>query len=214
MANDTLCTPTDEEFLELKERCKPLFDEDPTQYHDDASLWRFLKAFKTSEFAYKMLLKTNKWREEMKVDELNITDPDVEKEFATGKGVLLSQKDNSGRPILYISAKKHNAYERDIDASTKFIVYMLEKAVKKCTPECDNLCIAFDLKDFCMSNMDYQFVKQLITVLGKYYPERLGICLILNAPMIFYGCWAIIRPWLVKIFAKLFYPRSENISYL
>ena len=38
---------------------------------------------------------------------------------------VLQHRDLQGRPIVYIAARKHNAYERDIDRLTKFIVYVL-----------------------------------------------------------------------------------------
>lgn len=47
--------------------------------------------------------------------------------------------------------------------------------------------------------MDYGFVKQLIWLLSRRYPERLGKCLIVNSPFIFTGCWALIRLWLVSL---------------
>lgn len=52
-------------------------------------------------------------------------------------------------------------------------------------------------KGFSFYNMDYGFVKQLIWLLTRRFPERLGRCLLLNAPLIFSGCWSIIRLWLV-----------------
>jgi len=71
-------------------------------------------------------------------------------------------------------------------------------ACKKCNEDIiDSLCIVFDLQDFSTANMDYQFVKNLIWLLSHYYPERLGVCLIINAPTVFYGCWAVIKPWSV-----------------
>lgn len=71
-----------------------------------------------------------------------------------------------------------------------------EEASKKCFEEVvDNLCIVFDLRDFGLSCMDYQVLKNLIWLLSKHYPERLGVCLILNAPALFSGCWAVIKGW-------------------
>lgn len=55
----------------------------------------------------------------------------------------------------------------------------------------------FDLKDFGMNCMDYQMIKNLIWLLSRHYPERLGVCLIINAPTLFSGCWAVIRAWYV-----------------
>ncbi|KAH7968096.1 hypothetical protein HPB52_005581 [Rhipicephalus sanguineus] len=63
---------------------------------------------------------------------------------------------------------------------------MQESASRKVV---DNLCIIFDLKDFGLNSMDYPLIKNLIWLLSKHYPERLGICLILNSPTIFSGCW-------------------------
>jgi len=45
--------------------------------------------------------------------------------------------------------------------------------------------------------MDYQVIKNLIWLLSRHYPERLGICLVLNAPTLFSGCWGIIKGWYV-----------------
>lgn len=118
----------------------------------------------------------------------------------------------SGRPVIYIPAKHHSATDRDLEELTKFIVFCLvsvlrkviflksrcfqEEACKKCFEEViDNLCIIFDLKDFSLSCMDYQVIKNLIWLLGKHYPERLGVCLIINAPTLFSGCWVIIKGW-------------------
>ena len=59
----------------------------------------------------------------------------------------------------------------------------------------DNLCIVFDLKEFGLSCMDYQMIKNLIWLLSRHYPERLGVCLILNSPGLFSGCWGVIKGW-------------------
>jgi len=77
-------------------------------------------------------------------------------------------------------------------------VLLQELACDKCSEDIiDSLCIVFDLQDFGTANMDYQFVRNLIWLLSHHYPERLGVCLIINAPTVFYGCWAIIKPWSV-----------------
>ncbi|XP_041360134.1 CRAL-TRIO domain-containing protein C3H8.02-like [Gigantopelta aegis] len=193
----------EKDFKELKERCKIIFEADPSQTHTDSSLRRFLRAFGDVDPAFKQLLKCNKWRHEYGVENLSPDDDDILREISIGKIHILRNRDSQGRPVIYVIARKHNVYERDIDKFTKFIVYILETACKKCNEEIiDNLCIIFDLKNFSLSCMDYQFIKNLIWLLSKYYPERLGICLIINSPMMFSGCWAIIRPWLNEVTAR------------
>ena len=109
---------------------------------------------------------------------------------------MLRHRDCTGRPVIYIPAKNHSS-ERDIDELTKFIVYCLDEACKKCFEEVtDNLCIVFDLAGFSTSCMDYQLIKNLIWLLSKHFPERLGACLVLNAPMVFSTIWPVIKAWL------------------
>ncbi|XP_012942771.1 CRAL-TRIO domain-containing protein C3H8.02 [Aplysia californica] len=193
----------EENFIELKSRCNVLFSADPSQTHTESSMRRFLRAFGTIDNAFNHIVKYNKWRREYGVDRLSSEDPDILEEMAVGKVHLLRTRDLKGRPIIHIAARKHIANERDLDKLTKYTIYMLELTCQRIDESViDNMCIVFDLKNFCMANMDYQFVKKLIWLLGRYYPERLGICLIVNAPVMFSGCWTIIRPWLNEVTAS------------
>ncbi|KAJ8968258.1 hypothetical protein NQ317_001900 [Molorchus minor] len=175
---------------------KLITDADPNQYHNDFSLKRYLRAFKTADNAFKAILKTNKWRQEYGVNSLTPDTPSIKVNFEANKARVLRHRDMQGRPVIYIPAKNHNATNRDIDELTKFIVYCL-RHVKKCFEEIvDNLCIVFDLQDFGVTCMDYQLVKNLIWLLSRHYPERLGVCLIINSSTLFSSCWAVIKGWL------------------
>lgn len=44
----------DEDVLELKKRMKMIADADPSQYHNEFSLKRYLRAFKTVDDAFKV----------------------------------------------------------------------------------------------------------------------------------------------------------------
>lgn len=185
---------------DLKERMKLIVDADPKQYHNEFSLKRYLRAFKTVDAAFQAILKTNKWREEYGVRELGET---AAVKNNSNKARVLRHRDMTGRPVIYIPAKNHNASERDIDELTRFIVYCLEEACARCFEEVtDNLCIVFDLDGFSTSCMDYQLVKNLIWLLSKHYPERLGACLVINAPTFFSTIWPVIRAWLDENTAK------------
>lgn len=146
-------------------------------------------------FPYQAILKTNKWREEYGVKSLPTTPAILNN---ADKARVLKHRDCFGRPVIYIPAKNHNASTRDIDELTKFIVNCLEEACERCFEEViDNLCIVFDLAEFSTSCMDYQLIKNLIWLLSRHYPERLGICLVINSPTIFSTVWPVIRGWLV-----------------
>ncbi|CAG9823163.1 unnamed protein product [Phaedon cochleariae] len=203
---------------ELKKRMKMIADADPSQYHNEFSLKRYLRAFKNVDDAFKAILKTNKWRVEYGVEKLTAESPEVKNNLEANKARVLKHRDMFGRPVVYIPAKNHNASNRDIEELTKFIVYCLEDACKRCFEEViDNLCIVFDLKDFGISCMDYQLVKNLIWLLSRHYPERLGVCLIINSSALFSSCWASIKGWLDEnTTSKVTFVASEEqlCSYL
>ncbi|RZF48615.1 hypothetical protein LSTR_LSTR010620 [Laodelphax striatellus] len=197
MAQQTPKPVSEDDLKDLKERMKLIVDADPSQFHNDFSLRRYLRAFKTVDAAFQAILKTNKWRQEYDVAGLTADCELVKRHLSLNKARVLRHRDMAGRPVIYIPAKNHSASDRDIDELTKFIVYCLEDACKRCFEEVvDNLCIVFDLRDFGLGCMDYQVVKNLIWLLSRHYPERLGVCLVINSPALFSGCWAVIRGWL------------------
>ncbi|EFX72107.1 hypothetical protein DAPPUDRAFT_308541 [Daphnia pulex] len=190
-------TNFEQNFKELKNRLKLISDADPDQYHNDHSLTRYLKAFKTVDAAFQAILKTNKWKKEYNVAALTEDHPTIKNNLTLKKARVLRHRDMQGRSVIYIPAKNHSVNDREIDELTQFIVFCLEEASKKSFEDViDNFCIVFDLKNFSLTCMDYPLIKNIIWLLSRHYPERLGVCLIYNAPTVFSGCWAIIRGWL------------------
>jgi len=197
---------------ELKGRLKLIYEADPSQFISEFGIQRYLRAFRTVDSAFQAILKTNKWRREFGMESLTLEDAVVQ-DYLQKKVALISRhRDMHGRPVIYIPAKNHNANERNIDELTKYMIYTLEEACKRCHEDIiDNLCIVFDLKEFGLQCMDYQFIKNLIWLLSKHYPERLGVCIIYNAPTIFSSCWPIIKGWLNEVTAsKVVFVGSET----
>lgn len=59
MAAEHVVKPVNETDLkDLKERMKLISDADPSQYHNDFSLRRYLRAFKTTDAAFQVILVT------------------------------------------------------------------------------------------------------------------------------------------------------------
>jgi len=194
MAEGESSADNTKDLEELKERMKLIADADPAQYHNEYSMKRYLRAFKNPDAAFQAILKTNKWRKEYGIEELSEDSESIKKNI--DKARILKHRDCVGRPVIYIPVKNYAA-ERDIDELTKFIVYCLETACKKCFEEViDNLLIVFDLEGFQLACMDYQLVKNLIWLLSRHFPERLGYCLVLNSPTVFSTVWPVIRGWL------------------
>lgn len=168
MADVAPLAPVNEEDLkDLKERMKLIADADPNQYHNEFSLKRYLRAFKSVDAAFQVirwnfltlpqqkneylnnfqaLLKTNKWRCEYNVAELTLDHPDVKKHYEGNKARVLRHRDMAGRPVIYIPAKNHNVNERNIDELTKFIVYCLVSF--KLTTRIKSVNLNFFILDF------------------------------------------------------------------
>ncbi|KAG0283822.1 hypothetical protein BGZ96_011815, partial [Linnemannia gamsii] len=55
------------------------------------------------------------------------------------------------------------------------------------------------------------FVKFLVQCFEAYYPESLGILIIHKAPLVFWGVWKIIEPWLDPVVAsKIRFTRGDK----
>ncbi|XP_066980427.1 uncharacterized protein [Macrobrachium rosenbergii] len=164
---------------------------------DEKLLRRYLVAHHTVDAAYERMVATDAWRKEANVAEVTSETPGVKSSIALRVSKLLEERDNRRRPIVYVAVRNHSFRNRDVDAMTEYIIYMLEESCRKCLDDGpDNICILFDMKGFSLACMDYPVVRVLFNIMTDHYPERLGVALILNAPYIFSACWAIIRGWM------------------
>ena len=169
--------------------------------HPDMILLRYLRARKWNvDEALKQFLDTIVWRWKWGLNQLLFHGESMvdQNELRTGKTFFLGF-DRSNRPINYISARAHSKGEYPMESTEKLTVLTMEIGRKLLRPPVESVVVLFDLTDFSLRNMDYQHVKFLINVLQNYYPESLGLALIVNAPWIFNSCWFVIKGWLDPI---------------
>lgn len=187
MAEFVFVPPASEETKTVALMQAQWADKEYSYNFKDITVLRFLRGHKgNSEKAVAFMEKHVKWRLEENVD--NIVVEMFQKEHDSGKAVIFGQ-DKYGRPILYVHARKHNMYDRDIDEVKRAIIYYLEESVRKSKPEEEQICLVFDMYYFGMSCMDYEVVKMLISILQYNYPDVLGQAYIVGAPFIFSACW-------------------------
>eukprot|EP00298_Acanthocystis_sp_HF-20_P021341 c27635_g1_i1.p1 GENE.c27635_g1_i1~~c27635_g1_i1.p1 ORF type:complete len:234 (+),score=74.09 c27635_g1_i1:32-703(+) len=185
---------------ELKSRFDLMAAADTSYAFDDATLLRFLRGRQGDvEKAFISLIKYVKWRAEFGVDKVSAES--CPNEIATNKAYVQG-KSKAGQPIVYVHAGRHNKDARDMTEITKFIIYILESARKQLNNPLDKVVLVFDLSGFTLQCMDYDVVKQLITILTKYYPESLELALLVNSSSLFSGCWTVIKPWLDPVTAE------------
>ncbi|KAF8923074.1 hypothetical protein BGZ58_003377, partial [Dissophora ornata] len=81
----------------------------------------------------------------------------------------------------------------------------------------ETVALIFDLTNFGLSNMDYNLVQFIVKCFEAYYPESLGTILVHNAPLVFWGVWKVIEPWLDPVVAskiKFTYKNQELLELI
>ncbi|EGC28251.1 hypothetical protein DICPUDRAFT_44467 [Dictyostelium purpureum] len=164
---------------------------------DDSMVLRFLRARKWNEKdSFEMLHEALKFRATFQNIGVNGIKPDmVENELKSGKSYFHGI-DKGGRPVCVVKTSKHDSYNRDLDESMRYCVFVMENGKQMLKPGIETCTLIFDMSDFSSKNMDYPLVKFMVELFQKFYPESLQKCLILNAPWIFMGIWHIIKHWL------------------
>lgn len=140
------------------------------------------------------------WRANEGFDDLYV--PEVDEEAATGKAVLLTERDACGRSVVYVTLTKHEVETRDLSRTCRLCVRLVDEALARSRAEGDGapetLMCVFDLRGFTMKNADIEFVKFFIKCIFDYFPKRVSQVLIVDAPWVFKPVWAVIKPLMGK----------------
>ncbi|KAI9014387.1 CRAL-TRIO domain-containing protein [Phycomyces nitens] len=191
----------------------------------DAVLLRYLRARKWNiDAAYKMVISTLRWRIVMRLDdiialgetgmrdELERLKPGLGKSFIgqvhSGKATL-GGPDKFGRGVCFINVRFHSKEAQSAEILKLMTLFVMEASRIVVAQPIEANCIVFNMDGFTLSNMDYDFVKFLLTCFEAYYPETLGMCIIHKAPWVFSTVWSIINPLLDPVVAsKIHFTKS------
>ena len=184
------------------------------------SVIRFLKAFLTVEDTLNALDEYCNWRRDEDVDAIGALDVSADQDMLTEQAknrdhLLHGHYDRCGRPILVIDVRNHDKHHSDHDALCKYFLHVMESinAIADDKSFDKRIVIIFNLRGFGMKNMDYKFIKQLLHCLMAYYPERIGMCFIINYPWVFFGCWKLIRLWMNDVTrSKFIFAGKEQVE--
>jgi hypothetical protein len=163
----------------------------------DVLLLRWLRVRKWDvNAAAQQLMNTLTWRHEWGVyalvakGESEVSDDEIR----MGK-VYFMGRDRVGRPITYIFVKDHLTGQFSEEATEKLTVLGIETARKLLGAPVEMVTAVIDVSGIGRRNMDYRYVKFIINLLQHYYPESLGLVLVVNTSWLFSSCWSIIKPW-------------------
>ena len=169
-----------------------------TEWADDHLMKRFLRTFVTVQETTTKLIQYFEWRLNEGIDDINFDDPVMKDILALGVNLILDDNyDSCGRPIMIIhTARQYKDNER-AEQLFKTAIYFIERMCERCDKtELRQFCVVFDLSNFTMANMDFQFLQRYINCLKDYYPERIGAALVINYPSIIYPLWKVIKLWM------------------
>ncbi|GJJ67669.1 hypothetical protein EMPS_00015 [Entomortierella parvispora] len=176
----------------------------------DSLVLRFLRARKWHVGnGLSMLLKAFKWRQDENVedvkimgdDELNEKYPKFKDQLEMGK-FYVHGTDKAGQPVVYLNVHLHRPGDQDYKTLERLTIYLMETGRLLIQPPVETVALVFDLSNFGLGNMDYNLVKFLVQCFEAYYPESLGAIVVHKSPLVFWGVWKIIEPWLDPVVAS------------
>ncbi|XP_061345926.1 uncharacterized protein LOC133291642 isoform X2 [Gastrolobium bilobum] len=164
-------------IIEVRRLIGPLSDK-ASVYCFDASVSRYLSSqnWKVNKAA-QMLKQSLKWREEYKPEEIRWEE--VADEAERGKMYRPSYHDKHGRSVLVMRTGRQSS------KSMKYFVYCMEKAILNLPPNQEQMIWLIDFHGFNLSSISVKFAREITHVFQQYYPERLGLAIMYNAPKIF-----------------------------
>ncbi|RKP07092.1 CRAL-TRIO domain-containing protein, partial [Thamnocephalis sphaerospora] len=174
--------------------------------HPDSLLLRFLRARKWVVVkALEGAVLTLQWRVRENLAEI-VREGEAKLNLRTLQigQAYMHGVDKQQRPVCYIAARHHNKDLQPFEDIRRFTLWTMETVRLMIHPPVETVDILFDLGDFTMANMDYNFVKFIVQCFQAYYPESLGVYVVANAPWVFWGIWKIITPLLDPVVASKF----------
>ena len=184
----------------------------------DTLALRFLRARKwILEDALCMLIECASWRRAFQVERLVLKgEHGVRQDTLQGGKGFIWKEDRKGRLCVWVRARLHDRNAQSLQESIDYSVYWMELGRRlRCCDE-QLVTMVFDLAGMPLAALDLPLAQFLVRCLQNYYPEILGMALIVDAPWFFQGFWKMVRPLLDPVVASkiVFVKRSELNRYI
>lgn len=159
-------------------------------YCSDASISRYLKSQNWNvKKASQMLKLSLKWRHEYKPEEISWDE--VSDEAETGKIYRPNYYDKHGRPVLIMRTNRQRS--KSLKEEIKHFVYCMENAILNLPPNQEEVVWLVDFHGFNLSNISFKMTREVSHILQKYYPQRLGLAIMYDAPKIFQPFFSMVK---------------------
>lgn len=165
------------------------------------------------EKAYEMGKSIIIWRSKMKPHQLSIQDFPT----AHSQGVWrFAGYAKNGWGIIKIIAKNWSSFSYSVEEYCKMVTYYMEQNIRRCknsAPEKKNFLI-FDMKHMNYFS-DIRKLRVLTKLTNDYYPERLGVAVIVNCDYVFDKLFHLMIKWVdTRTSKKAIDFRTNGSEYL
>jgi len=180
-----------EEFKQSLEKSKEVELNGVPVFYDDAMLLRFLRArnFDVSK-SLQMAVKFYKWWKETKIEDIQINDfkSELEKQLYYILGM-----DPAGRLTMLVYPRKFDPKNRNTAEFVKMFLYTMV-AIEKVQSPVEQVNVIVDLEGFKpQKNLDYELLKIMLDIFQNYWPERLNLAVVINAPKLYDVVWKLVK---------------------
>jgi len=157
---------------------------------EDRAVLAYLKNTRFDlERALNMMVESLKWRKSFEVNDL--TRDKLHPDVLVDPYLFFAGKGKSGDPILIFELKTHKKNNPLADELKKMLCYLIEH--REGAKDYRKLIMVFNMSGCGFGNIDYDFIKFLISLLTEYYPDILDHLLIFEMPRLLSAAWTIIR---------------------
>ncbi|RDY08388.1 Random slug protein 5 [Mucuna pruriens] len=177
-------------------------------YCSDASISRYLRSQNWNvKKAAQMLKRSLKWRKEYKPEEIRWEE--IAEEAETGVMYRPNYYDKFGRSMIVMRPCCQNS--KTTEGLIKYLVYCMENAILNLPPQQEQMVWLIDFHGVKMSNISFKAARETIHILQEYYPQRLGLALLYNAPMFFQPFFSMLKPFVeTEVYNKIKFGYSNH----
>eukprot|EP01103_Thecamoeba_quadrilineata_P007468 TRINITY_DN17343_c0_g1_i1.p1 TRINITY_DN17343_c0_g1~~TRINITY_DN17343_c0_g1_i1.p1 ORF type:complete len:260 (-),score=50.71 TRINITY_DN17343_c0_g1_i1:63-842(-) len=163
---------------------------------DDAMLARFCRARAYSFAQTKIMLEEYfRFRETSGHQELSLT-PEISDFLKYQTFYFLPKPDKFGRTVMILLPRNWNPGANKAQICTQSFYYLVNTAIRAMKPPKENYVCIVDLNGYGYRNNDFGVLKEQASILQNYYPERMGVSFVVNAPWYIASIYSIIKGWL------------------
>ncbi|KAJ1949161.1 phosphatidylinositol transfer protein csr1 [Linderina macrospora] len=153
--------------------------------------------------AFDLLVGCVEWRASHAVDRLMWQGESTVNARMLERGLTyVPGKDKLGCPLLVVRVHENIPREHGEGLGEKYTAFAMEQASLISRTNGERATLVYDLSSFKMENIDYGFIKAIITMNNTIFPETFQLIVVHVNSWLFSGIWKLISPWFDPIIAK------------